>query len=127
ENKGWDLSASYRNRAGDFTYNIGINLSDVKNKVVDMRGVLRTDRQVNNEGHPIGAFYGYLADGFFESDAAVADHATQFGNVAAGDIRYKDFNDDGIINTLDQQVIGSPIPRFTYSTNLDFSYKGFDL
>ncbi len=127
DNKGWDLTASYKNKAGDLNYGVTVNLSDVKNKVVDMKGVFRTDRQVNNEGHPIGAFFGYVADGFFQSTAEVADHATQFGNVAAGDIRYIDYNNDGIINNLDQRVIGSPIPRYTYSTNIDLGYKGFDM
>lgn len=127
ENKGWDMSLAYRNRAGDFNYSIAGNISDVKNKVVDMRGVLRSDRQVNNEGYPIGSFYGYVADGFFQSEAEVSGHATQFGNVAPGDIRYKDLNNDGTINNQDQQVIGSPIPRFTYSSNIDLEYKGISL
>ncbi len=127
ENKGWDMSASYRNKAGDLTYGVAVNLSDVKNKVVDMRGVFRSDRQVNNEGYPIGSFFGYVADGFFQSAVEVADHAKQFGNVAAGDIRYTDFNNDGVLNNLDQRIIGSPIPRYTYSTNIDLGYKGFDL
>lgn len=127
ENKGWDLTASYRNKAGDLNYGVSVNVSDVKNKVVDMRGVLRSDRQVNNEGYPIGSFFGYVADGFFQSADEVSNHAKQFGNVAAGDIRYKDFNNDGIVNAADQRVIGSPIPRYTYSTNIDLGYKGFDL
>lgn len=127
DNKGWDLNASYRNKVGGLNYGVTVNVSDVKNTVVDMRGVSRTDRQVNNEGHPIGAFFGYVADGFFQSQDEVAAHATQFGNVAAGDIRYLDLNNDGVINNLDQRVIGSPIPRYTYSTNIDLAYKGFDM
>jgi TonB-linked SusC/RagA family outer membrane protein len=127
DNKGWDLTAAYRNKVGDLTYGVTLNLSDVKNKVVDMRGVFRTDRTVNNEGSPVGSFFGYVADGFFQNAAEVADHATQFGNVAAGDIRYIDYNNDGIINNQDQRVIGSNIPRYTYSSNFDFGYRGFDL
>ncbi len=127
DNKGWDMSASYRNKAGDLTYGIAVNLSDVKNKVVDMRGVSRSDRQVNNEGYGVQSFFGYVADGFFQNASEVADHAKQFGNVAAGDIRYTDFNNDGVVNAADQRIIGSPIPRYTYSTNIDLGYKGFDL
>lgn len=127
DNKGWDLSMGYRDRVGAFNYNVTVNVSDVKNKVVDMRGVLRTDRQVNNEGYAIGSFYGYEAQGFFQTNEEVLNHAKQFGNVAPGDIKYRDINEDGIINNLDQKVIGSPIPRYTYSTNVDLSYKGIDL
>lgn len=127
DNKGWDLTTSYRNKLGDLTYGVTLNFSDVKNKVVDMKGVFRSDRQVNNEGYPIGAFFGYVADGFFQSQDEVANHADQFGNVGPGDIRYVDFNNDGIINNLDQRIIGSPIPRYTYSANIDLGYRGFDL
>ncbi|CAG5005644.1 TonB-dependent receptor P26 [Dyadobacter sp. CECT 9275] len=127
DNKGWDLSMGYRDRVGAFNYNVTVNVSDVKNKVIDMRGVLRTDRQVNNEGYAVSSFYGYVAEGFFQTAEEVKNHAKQFGNVAPGDIKYKDLNEDGIINNLDQQVIGSPIPRYTYSTNVDLSYKGIDL
>ncbi|MDQ6481697.1 TonB-dependent receptor [Dyadobacter sp. LHD-138] len=126
DNKGWDLTMGYRDRIGEFNYNVTVNLSDVKNKVVDMRGVLRTDRQVNNEGYALGSFFGYVADGFFQTAEEVKGHAKQFGNVAPGDIKYKDLNGDGLINNLDQQVIGSPVPRYTYSTNIDLGYKGVD-
>jgi TonB-linked SusC/RagA family outer membrane protein len=127
DNKGWDLSVAYRDRVGAFNYGVSVNVSDVKNTVVDMRGVLRTDRQVNNEGSPIGAFYGYEAIGFFKTNEEVLAHAKQFGNVAPGDIKYKDTNGDNVIDNRDQKVIGSPVPRFTYSTNIDLGYKGFDL
>ncbi|MCE7060743.1 TonB-dependent receptor [Dyadobacter sp. CY343] len=126
-NKGWDVSLGYRDRIEDFTYNVSVNFSDVKNKVVDMRGVQRSGLQVSNEGYPIGSFYGYVADGFFQTETEVKEHAKQFGNVAPGDIKYRDLNDDGIINNLDQQVIGSNIPRYNYSANFDFGYKGIDL
>ena len=126
DNNGWDLNMSYRDRIGSFNYGVAVNLSDVKNKVVDMRGVQRTGTQVSNEGYPISSFYGYVADGFFQTQEEVNSHAKQFGNVAPGDIRYKDLNDDGLINNLDQQVIGTSIPRYTYSSTIDLGYKGFD-
>ncbi len=126
ENKGWDFTMSYRNNIDAFNYGLTVNLSDVKNTVVDMRGISRTGLQVNNEGYAIGSFYGYIADGFFQTKEEVDNHAKQFGNVAPGDIRYKDLNEDGIINNLDQTVIGDPIPRYNYSTNLSMSYKGID-
>lgn len=127
DNKGWDLTMGYRDRIGEFNYQVAVNLSDVKNKVVDMRGIQRTGTQVSNEGYGINSFYGYLADGFFQTQEEVNNHAKQFGNVAPGDIKYKDLNGDKLINNLDQQVIGSPIPRYTYSTNVNLGYKGLDL
>src|SRR5690606_2379656 len=126
ENRGWDLTMAYKNNINDLHYNIAVNLSDVKNKVLDMRGVMRTGLTVNHEGHPIGSLYGYEAIGYFNSEEEVANHATQFGAVAPGDIKYKDQNGDGVINADDEIIMGSPIPRYSFSTNLGLSYKGFD-
>ena len=53
-------------------------------------------------------------------------YARQFGKLAPGDIRYADLVEDGIINGADREVLGSTIPRFTYSLNLNAAYKGFD-
>jgi TonB-linked SusC/RagA family outer membrane protein len=127
ENKGWEIGLNYRGNAGDFKYDIGINLSDVKNKVIDLRGVALSGVTVNREGYAMNSIYGYQADGFFQSDAEVAQHATQFGNVKAGDIKYVDQNGDGRIDAADNVVIGSTIPRYTFGANLNASYKGFDL
>lgn len=127
ENKGWDLSVSYRNRAGALNYGITLALSDVKNKILDMKGSKTTGLLVNFEGSPIGAIYGYEAIGYFADAADVAKSPKQFGKVAAGDIKYNDVNGDKVVNSADQKIIGSTIPRYSYSANFDLSYKGFDL
>ncbi|QEC52499.1 SusC/RagA family TonB-linked outer membrane protein [Anseongella ginsenosidimutans] len=127
ENRGWELSMNYRDRLGSFDYGVSFNLSDVRNKVLDLKGIRRTGRQVSWEGHPIDAFYGYQAIGFFQDAADVENSPEQFGNVAAGDLKYRDLNNDGVINTEDQAIIGSNIPRYTYSANIDLGYKGIDL
>lgn len=126
ENRGWDFVATYRNQVRDVNYSITFNLSDVKNKVLDMRGVERSGRQVSREGYPINSFYGYEAVGFFQSADEVAGHASQFGTVAPGDIKYKDLNNDGMINEDDQHVIGSPIPRYTFGARFTVDYRAFD-
>lgn len=126
ENKGWDLSLSYRNQAGHFRYNVTINLSDVRNKILDMRGVARTGLQVNHEGYPIDALYGYEAEGLFQNETEIGNHASQFGIIAPGDIKYKDQNGDGKIDSQDEIIMGSHLPRYTYSSTIDLSYKGVD-
>lgn len=126
ENKGWDFTANYRNSIGEFKYNLAVNLSDVRNKVLDMKGVLRTGLTVNHEGHPIGSLYGYEAIGYFQSVDEVTNSPNQFGTVAPGDIKYKDQNNDGVINQEDEIILGSPIPRYSYSANIGGAYKNFD-
>ncbi|MBD1421712.1 TonB-dependent receptor [Sphingobacterium chuzhouense] len=126
ENKGWDLSLSYRNSFNEFNYGITLNISDVKNKVLDMKGVQRTGLQVNHEGYPMNSLYGYEAIGFFGNTEDVENHAAQFGSVAPGDIKYKDQNNDGVIDQRDEIIMGSHLPRYSYSANVDLTYKGFD-
>jgi len=127
DNNGWELGLAYKGKIKDFNYNVSFNVSDVKNTIVDTKGVNQTGLTVNREGYSIGSLFGYQAEGLFASDAEVAAHAKQFGTVKAGDIRYKDQNGDNLINEADKIVIGSTIPRFTYASTLSGSYKGFDL
>ncbi|KAA8479710.1 TonB-linked SusC/RagA family outer membrane protein [Arcticibacter tournemirensis] len=127
ENKGWELGLGYSGQVRDLKYRIGFNVSDVKNEVVDLRGKNQTGLTVHREGHPAYSIFGYQADGFFQSDEEVASHATQFGTVKAGDIRYIDQNGDNIINEADKVVIGSTIPRYTFGSNINASWKGFDI
>ncbi len=130
ENKGWDLQIGYNDKIGkDFRFGITGVLSDVRNKVIDLKGTgpYISGFQITNIGQEIGALYGLQAAGLFQTPEQVTGNATQFGSVKPGDIRYVDQNKDGVINALDRVVIGSRIPRYTYSANLFFEYKGFDL
>ena len=130
ENKGWDLQIGYNDKIGkDFRFGITGVLSDVRNKVIDLKGTgpYISGFQITNIGQEIGALYGLQAAGLFQTPEQVTGNATQFGSVKPGDIRYVDQNKDGMINALDRVVIGSRIPRYTYSANLFFEYKGFDL
>ncbi|GAB3959726.1 TonB-dependent receptor [Spirosoma harenae] len=127
ENKGWELGLNYKGAIRNFRYDIGFNISDVKNKVVDLRGVNQVGTQANREGYPIQSLYGLQAEGLFQTVDEVAAHAQQFGVIKPGDIKYKDQNGDGIINGDDNVVLGSTIPRFTYGTTLNAYYKGFSL
>ena len=63
------------------------------------------------KGHPIGYFYGYKTDGIFQNQAEIAAHPSQaaLGSATApGDIRFKDMNGDGIIDSKDRTYIGDP-------------------
>lgn len=133
QNKGFEFSVNYSGSIGeDFKYNVGGNISDVKNKITDLKGTdfLSTDANMIVTGYrtgvPIGAYYGYQTEGIFQSAQQVSQHAVQTENTAAGDLIYKDQNGDGIINAADRVYLGSNIPRYTYGFNLGASYKGFD-
>src|SRR5690606_13186385 len=128
ENKGWESAISFRSAPGrEFKYNLSFNLSDVVNRVVDMKGINQTELLANREGYAIKSIFGYQTAGLFQTAEEVAGHATQFGDVQPGDLKYIDQNGDKLINESDKVIIGSTVPRFTYALNSSFSYKGLDL
>lgn len=133
ENKGWEFSIGYKKTvSNDFKYAARFNISDVKNKITDLKDTDWENQDNDNRilayhvGQPIGAFYGYIADGIFQSETEIANHATQPGNVAPGDLIYRNLNDDEVIDASDRTIIGSNIPRYTYGLNLNAGYKDFD-
>jgi len=74
----------------------------------------------------LASFYGLEMIGIFQDDSEIENNASLPGN-QPGDVRYRDVNDDGVINDDDRKIIGSPLPDFTYGINLDLAYKQVDL
>ena len=133
ENKGWDLTVSWRSNIGkDFKYNIGFNLSDVKNKVIDLRGYKSstTELTAKIEGQPLNAIFGFETLGICDNQELYDKYAPMMQKYnpkwGMGDIIIKDRTGEGVINDEDRTVIGNSIPRFTFGLNLGFEYKGFD-
>lgn len=79
-------------------------------------------------GRPISQRFGYIDMGLFQSQDEIDNAAVQSGDVGVGDIRYKDLNGDGIINSNDQTAIGyGDVPRIVYGLNFGGGVGGFDL
>lgn len=129
DNKGWELDLRHRNTIGSLTYGISFQVSNNTNKVVDMGGV--SPRIANNtiteEGRPMNEWYGYRAEGFFQSQDEVDSHAFQSPDTAPGDIRYYDANNDNVINSDDRVRLGISSPRLPYGIRLNLKYHHFDL
>jgi TonB-dependent starch-binding outer membrane protein SusC len=131
-NTGFDFSVGHRAA----NWNLSFNGGHYSNKIVSINGTqnffygpisTRFGNQVINQvGQPIGAFYGYIADGFFKDAADVAAHAKQDG-AAPGRIKFRDVNGDGKITLDDRTVIGSPHPKFTAGVNAGFFHGNWDL
>ncbi|MVZ67063.1 SusC/RagA family TonB-linked outer membrane protein [Sphingobacterium sp. DK4209] len=127
ENRGWEVALNYRSdRNREFRYDLTFNLSDVKNKILDLRGISNTGLLVHREGYAISSILGYEVEGYFQTQEEIDNHAKQFGTLAPGDLKYKDQNADGLINEADKLIIGSTVPRMTYSLNANMMYKGID-
>lgn len=145
-NQGFEFQLSYRDSYGDFRYEIGGNISHVKNQVTSLGaygepilgGELTNpnplgyvNRTVLNA--PIACFYGWKTDGVLQSS-----DFDEEGNVLVpvfastrkynpGDMKFVDINGDNVIDDNDRTFIGSPHPDFYYGLNISLGYKGFDL
>ncbi|MFB5945594.1 SusC/RagA family TonB-linked outer membrane protein [Albibacterium profundi] len=79
-------------------------------------------------GKPISQRFGYISMGYFNNQDEIDNAAIQAGDVRPGDIRYKDLNGDGVINSNDQTAIGyGSTPRIVYGLSLGGGFKGFDI
>ncbi|MDD4158047.1 MAG: TonB-dependent receptor [Proteiniphilum sp.] len=133
-NKGWDLNLTWRDKIGDVNYSITGNLSDVKNEITDLFGKEYIGTQITREGDPIHSWYGYVSDGYFQTQEEI-DSSPVFGekkNIKPGYIKYKDLSGpegepDGKIDSFDRTIIGNPSLRYEYSLNFAADWKGLDL
>lgn len=135
-NRGWEWMANYNDARGDWAWNIGFNISHVKNSILEMGGLDEriSGSTINRIGNPIGAFYGYRAVGIYRTEAdlqrtnANGDVIKQNGvEPKLGDIMYDDVNNDGNITPDDRVIIGNPFPSYAYGINLGLSWKNLDL
>lgn len=115
----WESNLSYtynKNKIKDLNSDVPYYINQINNSYVTM-----LDRNF-----PINVFYGYVTDGIFQNQAEVNMHAVQPG-AEPGDIRFRDLNNDGVINDDDRTVIGNPNPTHLFSLNNTLSYKGVEL
>jgi len=130
-NKGLEFDLGYENHINDFHFKINANLATLKNEVEKLHPnlpaiigeVTRTE-----PGHPINAYYGYVMEGIYQNQAEINSHLHGESNPSAvpGDIKFKDLDGNGIINSNDRTFIGDPHPNLTYGFNFSGEYKGFD-
>lgn len=127
ENRGWEVEVSWRDHLKDFKYEVSANLSDNKNEVLDLGGTGPWITGYTDVGLPFNSLYGYESLGLFQSMEEVNSAPFQNSNNRAGDVRYKDQNDDNKIDANDRVVIGDPYPHYLFGIRLGANYKGFDI
>jgi len=142
QNKGIEITVNTHNLTGNLTWNTDFNIAFNQNKITSLNSStplyvdnygLNANFGIDAVGHPANEFYGFVTDGLFQTQADVNKHAVQqagtskYNSTSPGDIRFKDLNNDGVINASDMTYIGNPNPQFIYGLGNSFSYKGFDL
>lgn len=149
ENKGVELTLSTRNIDRGLKWNMDINFSANRNKVLSLPGgndiqygsgpghlVGLGNTQILREGSPVGSFFGWIYDGVYqEGDDFVPGGGFE---QAAGGEKFRDINGrdtdgnltgqaDGALNANDQTIIGDPNPDFIWGWNNDLKFANFDL
>jgi TonB-dependent starch-binding outer membrane protein SusC len=144
-NQGVEIALGYTHSFNKFTLGVNGNMGINHNEVTD---IPNQEKIINGQtavtypsmpefyraqkGFPMGYFYGYKTAGIFQNASEVASYVSKDGtkiqpNALPGDVRFKDLNGDGVIDSKDETQIGNPYPKFTYGLSLNLGYQGFDL
>ncbi len=147
KNYGLEGQVTYRRQFGKFSFDVGFNLSWIKNEVTSLgsgnepiygayvgEGSIVDYVTKTAVGRPIGSFYGYVTDGIFrDMDEIKASAQYEPGKNDAdqtakpGDFRFKDLNGDGKITAEDRTYLGSPLPDFVFGVPINLQWNGIEL
>lgn len=129
DNQGFDGTVALQGlQIGNTTWSFNGTFSYNKDQVIDDDTPTQQYSYLETRGRNYLSTYGYVADGLFQSQAEIDNHADQTGIGAqrVGDIRYKDLNGDGVINTYDRTKIGNgDVPNLIYGFGFNVTYKQF--
>lgn len=146
-NRGYDITLGYDTKSnGNFNWNTSLVISHYKNNLDEIANGIVLTQEINTNGYqpvvvtntllnnPIGMFYGYVAEGIFKDLTTLNAAPLQFGQAVGtaegetylGDVKYKDVNEDGVVDAKDKTFIGNPHPKFTFGFTNNFKYKNFD-
>ena len=127
-NQGYELTISYaRKISNDLNLTLNANFSQVSTSIRDLAG---TDQPGMRVGDPIANIFGYEALGIFRDQDEIDAHADQSplgATTRPGDIKYRDLNNDGVVNPEDRKNLGSFFPGINYGFSFNLQYKNWDL
>lgn len=127
---GFDFAMTANKKFGDFDVTLGFNGMVFTSQAM-VRDEAYDEEYQYRAGRPLDVSYGYICEGFFNDQADIDNHARQtFGTVKPGDLKYKDVNGDGVIDSKDQVELGKngwSAPPFSFGLNLTVKYKNFSL
>ncbi|HEY0742365.1 MAG TPA: TonB-dependent receptor [Chryseosolibacter sp.] len=131
-NRGYEFKVGYNTEVSGVQLSVGVNGGYARNKVVFMDEIPGAPPYQLQEGKPYGAYLAYEYDGVFRTQEEIAsnniDYSSVTGNLRPGDMKFKDVNNDGLINADDQVRLDKTItPTFNYGFTINASYRNFDL
>jgi TonB-linked SusC/RagA family outer membrane protein len=132
DNKGIDLGLSFSDQTKVFKYEIAGNFAFARSKVIESGEVYKPDEYSREKGRPVNQIFGYEAEGYYtqaDLDNPETPANALHNDLVPGDIKFKDKNNDRIINEYDRTYIGynSVCPEIYYSGSINIEYKGFGI
>lgn len=126
--QGIDFAIAYNDKAGDFEWGVQAFGQTTTSKNLRVAENVEFEYQ-RSEGKATDAIWGLECLGYYNSQEEIdnAEAKSSFGTVKPGDLKYKDQNGDGIIDTKDQVVIGRWGAKFSGGLNLTLKYRNFTL
>lgn len=125
--EGQELTVTYQNKINSFNYFVTANASRMRTEVLYMNEVFQKYDWNRRTGKPVGQAFGYIADGLIQTQEEADNAPLLNGNkVHPGDVKLRDLNGDGIINSYDQAPIGTTKPTIYYGATFGFNWKGID-
>ncbi|PTS98588.1 SusC/RagA family TonB-linked outer membrane protein, partial [Pedobacter sp. HMWF019] len=139
--KGFETSVTWKDHINDFKYSVSLQLSDSKNKLVELKNTDNYQEGLNKtrQGYPIYSYFGYVYDGIIKTQSQLDTYKKLEGvpsRIGLGDVMYKDVDGDGKLTAYgdktkglagDMVYLGNLTPRYTFSTTINVAYKQFDL
>lgn len=129
-NTGIELSASYAQQVGEVKLNFNGNFAYNNNKILQLAGQneIISGNDIKRLDYSLNSLYGYEAIGFYQSQEDIDNYAEYklTGKPQAGDLKYKDQNNDGVLDGKDRVIMGTKDPKYVFGLNIGAEWKGFD-
>lgn len=127
KNTGMEFELYYQDQVGDFRYDVGTNFSTFKNELVSFGEREISGYEIWQEGYPINSFYMLEWIGIFQDQGEIDANPEQRFDPRPGDLKFKDQNGDGVVDSDDRVIMDGQYPGYEYSFHLNLSWKNFDV
>ncbi len=128
DTKGAEFAVMWKGENKNFRYYAGANVSYVRTEIIENGEGYQPYPYLSAKGHRLGQTFGLEAIGYFRDEDDIKNSPVQrFSEVRPGDVKYRDLNNDNVIDKNDVKAIGKSgmIPDWYYGINIGFEYKGF--